>query len=668
MFRRVLAAVVAASCVLPSLALAQPLAAKLPADRTFLYAEVRVETALEQGEELLRFIDQESADKIVFQVGQLHEEIRELAAAYEFQPALLDRLTEVQLYVVIMAKDEPEVVVHTYQVPKWDPETYEVIPDQFEENTYTETTNYVTSLVVEAPDEETAADFIQQLKALIDREMEKHPEYQGEGRKDIEVEQGELIGEPDGNASFGRLGSYLIFSDGNPKELWAALMSAPADAVIDTPAYKRLVMGELEPQALLLVNIQIPLAKAERELKGKLDEAQAHAAEEGTPEGRNWELMSAQMAYNSFSAFKNVFSLNECKQAGARACVSATGDRVISDLLGLFVHGQNISPVLEELLTGSGSYVLPPTGELDSICTVARVNPSALFDAYVDVISAINPMAAGAFAGAMQEMKNTIGADVPDILGQLDSDFYVFVDVVEKEVEEYSYEYDEATDDFRTITEKRMRTVPETTVLLGVKDPQAAADMLSRIFATASPNPDLSQLVSKRTYQETDVFCIGMDVTKEEVYPDGTRSFAIVVMDRYVALGSWEHVTGIIRRLKADTREVDRELADIVAAHQDSNVLLVVPAAYQKKLEELIRERQRREDFFKELLDEIDGAHLYIGDEQLAERIRTSLTEIVTALKAINDAAPAKFGQTQVMSGTHRGLFYELESKSDVPK
>ena len=158
----------------PAVAVAQErselFAERLPAAQTAVYAHISIRRALAEAEGALTFVDADAAQKIVYQVTDLYDVLRELAAGYEFQPTLFDSIADTELHVVVMKKDEPEVRVTKYQVPKFDDvtpweegeEEFDFEPTEFEERTFTETKNFTTSLILGTPDEQVAANFMEE--------------------------------------------------------------------------------------------------------------------------------------------------------------------------------------------------------------------------------------------------------------------------------------------------------------------------------------------------------------------------------------------------------------------------------------------------------------------------------------------------------------------------
>jgi len=673
------------------------LGARLPVQGTALYVHLDVGRILAEGQKYLKWIDPDQGAKVVYQIMNLHSLGRELAAKHEFQPALFDRIAETRLYVVVIPKEQPVVKVHKFRTPKMDPKTFKTIEGEFDEHTSTHTEDYTSSLIVETPDEEVAADFMEQTRALLDRQKEKHPESKEFDRKDVEVERGELIallgtspgedqedgrsvqvtGDSTDMATLGRLGKYLILSDSNPRELWAALMVSPEKAVTESPFFSRLVAGNDVPLCVTMSHIPTLVAQAEKSLKRKIAEAEKKQAEkEKKGQGRpgfmpgDWEVRMAQGQLKALRIFNTLLSLDQCQHVGAAALVSAKEGVVSSDVRALLTHGENISPVLRELLTGSGEFHVPNIGRTRAVCVMVRVDLKRLHDEVLKMLQATDQNAVAQFNAYMQMMKMMVGLNLSEILDMLGSDMYLFVDFARKERETRTFvKVDEKTGRRQFKMEMKMAGVYEATLLWGLKYPQAAGFTLSQLFTRFSTNPQYNQFVRKRTYQETDVFCVGLDVAKPDKYPDGMTSFAMVIVDRYLGVGSWDHVTRIIRRMKSDKEQADRALRSIVQNHAGANFLMVVPKAFNQHLQELAKESQgEADDFMDRALKHLDEADLGLEDEELSRNVKTALKELVLAVKALQQNVQAVAPAMAVIAGKHAGTVYEIRCTTEMRK
>ena len=194
---------------------AETLAEKLPPE-TILYAQVDINRIVEDGTAYLRFVDPEVAERVVFQIGFLHGALKQFAAAHEFTPALLDALPRVKCHVVVMGRETQRNL---------DPNDGEGEP--------TDKVTFTTSVVVETPDEEMAADFLEQFKALSERLHEKW--------REIQVDQGEMIQLDVDNFFWGRIGRYLVISSKRPDKLWQALVAPARPSLADSDWYRRAI-------------------------------------------------------------------------------------------------------------------------------------------------------------------------------------------------------------------------------------------------------------------------------------------------------------------------------------------------------------------------------------------------------------------------------------------
>jgi len=664
--------------LVPALALAaggDVLVDRLPAEKVVFYAQMDTGPMLAQLEQVATFVDADTGQKMIYQAKELYSLLQEAAAAHEFRPELFGHASETTCYVVVMLKDEPVVREETERTPKMDWETFEPIEGEFDERTITVRDAYTVSAIVRAPDNEVASDFMAQWKALLAREAEKEPDNPEYQRRDYDVEMGELIGSAGDRSTVGRIGEYIVLSDDNPTELWAALMAPPARTVSDTYMYSRLVTTEQTPQAYVLVNVKALVRQAEGALKRNLGEAEKNAAETGDDgqqppwAGSDFALQVATASYEAFMAAKEILSLDQLQQIGGSIFYDASGERVFSDAMVLLSHGDAISSVLRELLAGSGTFQVPP-GEQKGMCVMCRVGWKEIYDEVVAILMAREPQAVAQYQMAMQMMKMTIGTNVAEILGMLEGDSYMFVDIVEKERDVVTdFQFNEETGEWDTTTEKKVVPMPVVTMLWGLRDSRGALATLSNVFTMLSANPQASAMVKTRTYQETDVFCFGVDAAKEETFPDGMTSFAFVVVDRYLSMGSWDYVTGLVRQMKSGAREVDAELQPIADKHRDSNFLAVMPKAFQEALQKRARDRWADQaEAFDMMLSMLDEAELDLGDPELTERVKKSLQDLLTTYQAWMAKAQELAPQTVVLTGTHKGDHYEMRSTNEVRK
>jgi hypothetical protein len=664
---------------------ATPLADRLPADKTVFYAEVDARAALTQVASGMAFVDPEIAERITYQVEQLYDLAIEAGENYEFHPALLDEISGLRLFGVIMLKDEPEEVASTrsVDVPKWGPDG-EFTGMDVEERPYTEVHRYTASWVIQTSREAVAADFLDQFKALVARLQEQDPEGFEFDRQDLEVERGELTGDGKGRMTLGCLDEFVILSNGNPRELWAALIAAPDDTVSGTPVVRGLMAADGSPPlAMVTANLQTLLAQLQAGLRQKMEESEAALGVEGGADAgdeENWEDMGreaeaamAKAYYEFYQAADSIFSLGELRQAGLGFAADYSGDTAHGVLRARLTHGDNPSPALLELMQGSGEFTVPPLGKAEGVLYMARGDLGRVYGEVVNAMAAANPDVAQQYQGSQGMMKMMIGVNVQEILDLLASDAYVSVDfAVEEHEVVVDYDYDEETGEVTPRTETVTGPVTKVTLLWGLKDPKAARNALNTVFTQLGANPQFAQFARKRIYQEEDVYCVGTDVADEDSYPDGLTSFALVVADRYLTFGGWDYVTGVVRQVKAGRGEENPELRAIIDANPDANLIVVIPKTFQQHMEEMGREEMEGEeapDVYEGLMAQLRELDLAGAvDPEMADAVRSALLELVSSFEDLTEKAQAMEQQTSVLTGTHHPGYYEWLIETEAHK
>ncbi|MFW6189446.1 MAG: hypothetical protein ACOC7T_03350 [Planctomycetota bacterium] len=674
--RRFRCLIVALPLFIPAIALAeqeQTLADRLPREGTVLYAGVDLERLLSTGQRWARFVDPESGQKLVYQVKHFYSLLREAARNHEFQPALLDRIAEARPYLVIAPREEPKVTEHSTEVPQFSPETGQPEPGQTREFTFTRRSYYKTALVLETPNEELPLDFLRQFRDLMARQAEQYPDDPDFKRRDLEVEQGRMVAYGEGPA-VGTLGRYIVFAAEKPETLWAALMAPASETVAATRAYRKLEQGLGEPpHGIGVVNVGLFFRKLEQRLSRAVEAAEQESGQQGERQGQpgfspgRMRVQMARAMYGFMQTMKDLFSLDKLQWAGMTARYEV-GDRAMaSRFYSLLSHGPDISPVLEEILSGSGSFNPPPVALEDNMVILCRVSPGRVYDEITRALAASGSSGMMMFDMYMKSMKQRIGMDVGDILDILDSDSYVYLRFARKEFELFTAVEVGPDGTSRRVSEPEKRLVPEVTALWGVKDPRSARQSLSTLFTRLSTDAQLSPFVKKRTYQGADVYCIGPPTAESDELPNGLTSFALVVEDRYLMLGSWERVTETIRALRAGGSSADDELVAVAAEHPEASFIAAVPREFNRHTQELVREGQES-DPFEQIERAIEEESLGMADQELEGRIKESLKTLVRTFRALNQKMTEMAPEMSVVAGEHRGNLYVIESSAEVRK
>jgi len=641
------------AALVPCLALAQegraPLAQTLPAQKTIVYAHVDMKRALGQMAEVLTFMDADAGGEVVYQVKELYSILREVAAGYEFTPALLDRLGEVELYIVVMERNEPSAAGGGVFVP---------------------------SFVIRAPDEAMAAEFVQEYKALLDRQREANPDEPALGRTQIEVERGELVGQLDGRLTVGNLGDLVVISAGNPEELWAAVMAAPEASVADTATYQRLAgRAGGASDAVFMANVGELIRIADASMKQAVEQMQKSLSEMAGQSGQGqfnpqlaMQMQMAQSGYDVFGIMKKLFSLDKLEWVGGNYRYAVDANRVFSSSSFLLSHGQPIAPLLAELLDGSGSFQPPPIDKKESLAMLLRVDMGRVISEVIQAVSEMGGPIGMTLQMQLAAAKAQLGVGLSEMLALAASDSYLYMDLAVKDVEQPRWEYNEQTDEWTETKTTTTMMVPDFALFVGLKDPAAGRDALAALATRLASIPEMSAMVKVRDFQGTNVYCFGQNVTAPEGFPDGQTSLAFVIVGRYLTFGTWDDVTTAIRQVGAAGASPDEALMSVIRANPNANFLTVMPKAWQLKNQELMAKLEGQNRSYDMMLKALEEAHLGLDDPEVEARIKDSLGGLIKAYEVLVQKGAAYAPEQVVMKGEHEGNFYEISSETEMVK
>lgn len=628
---------------------AETLAEKLPPE-TILYAQVDINRIVEDGTAYLRFVDPEVAERVAFQIEVLHDALKQFLAAREFTPALLDALPRVKCHVVVMGRETQRNL---------DPNDGEGEP--------TDKVTFTTSVVVETPDEEMAADFLEQFKALSEWLREQHPGDELYKWREIQVDQGEMMAF--GNDSLlGRFGRYLILSGKRPDKLWQALVAPARPSLADSDWYRRAISFTAvaeRPFAYVLANtaelfrlIEVQMRRELQAIKKK-ESQKAGRAGDGLEEWDepSWRMQRAQNKLDSFLMVKKLLSLDQLQYAGMRLALAANEQRAIVDFAASLQLGTRPAVALLAILDGGHEFEMPAaTGAWEGMALFWRLGLSDLLDA---VVEAADPQTKMQIQFAQMMVKTQTGLDFFDVIKQLAGDMYLFVDftMTQREVPHWNQETRQM--------ETRTVPVPQAQVLflLGLNDPEAFRATLTQLF-TQLAALGAGQFIKKQSYLGADAYLIGPGAGALDADPENAAAMAIV--GRYLGLGTWKQVTSLIRRGQ-QPGPGGGKLAALVARHGQGNILLVVPRALNQKLQKMLQGLGQKNQL-EQALEKLKDIELPLEDEQLAADIRRALVILVkdanTLVEKLNELGP----ELPAVHGRLKGRFYNLRQRSILRK
>lgn len=659
---------------------AEDLASTLPAD-TVAYVQIDLKRLTDEGDRYLRFLDEELAAGIGYQVQELYRIFQDVLQGREIDPALLERLRQAKAYLVVMAMKEPRRVERPFTYQRWDAEKEEYVPTRIDEAKVTETERYTVSLVFET-DHETPVKVLETALTYLARKREQNDRAKDFEYREIEVERGRLISDPAGETFLGVFGPYLILSYLAPKELWAALLASPDPVLTSTAPYRR--FAEANPLCLGLLDIAGFVRRKEEDLRKALLEAEkkvrasgeAVPFEEGEEDEDNEEggfqrvpvpqieLLRARSDLQSFLTFKQLLSLDKIRTIAGNLCVAISPHEMTQELRwGLYLD-EGFSPILRQVFDGGSRLQPPPLDIPEELTIMARLG---IQEIYQEVMKGLDPQTLQAIQMMMTMMKMQMGYDVADLLPHLAGDFYCFLDY--EKGEDYKREWNREKQTFEAV--KVAAAVPKLFILFGLNDPEAFATTFSNIFTYLSRNEEATRFIKKRVYLGTDIYLVGEDVGAEDAQPDGLTSFAVVAAGRYLSFGSWEHVTELVRSYKAGT-VAKNALSEIAAQYPKANFLTVIPKAFLVKLRELQNDVKREtkdpslsQEIRKQIREEITPL---FASSELSNRFTEALDKLLEGIERLSVKVEGLIPSYVILRGELHGTLYEVVGKETLKK
>jgi hypothetical protein len=650
---------VALLVILPTLAQAQDLSHKL-SDKTVVYAKIDLGTVMTQGEKYIEFIDGELSGSIVGNMDKLIATLKKLGAKNNFEPKLFDHLKETSVYMVLMAKEEPETVIETYRSPKWDPDTGQIIPGEFDESSYESVKEYTFSLVIESTDE-LAGDFLAQFLKLQDTLAEKKPEDNSLLWSEVEVPHGKMMKNEE-NDTFGHYGPYLVFSDCTPKELWANL-AAPAENNLAGTALAKSFAAKSQPAiGTMLVNLGQLIKTLEDSLHEDLKEAEealaAAADDEQEKEWAQYRVNSAREGLETYLRFKELFSLQQINFLGMNGLLDTTEEKISAEFeFALHFNGE-ISEALKLFLDSGHSLTVPSFINDDGMLFMGRI---AYSDIMKLILENLPKDARDAMTQQDEGMSQQFGIGFMDALKLFAGDFYLSMDFGMKTIS--TWEWDPETGQANQVEKEEM--LPDLLFFVGLTDAEKTEKVLSTVYEKMVEQ--MGPVVKKVTIEESTVYLFGEGVEEEGFEPDGLTSYAAVVIDRYWCVGSKARITDLLKRAKAGENGVSEELKAILTKHPNANFLMVIQKEYAERLAKLQQENVN-EEMVDGIMDQIQNMTLDFEDEALEKEFRETLTALFKDFTSLGEKAQAIEQNTGVVHGKYEGDFYRIFTKNEARK
>jgi hypothetical protein len=423
------------------------------------------------------------------------------------------------------------------------------------------------------------------------------------------------------------------------------------DPVSDQPAYHRIDHQPGTPLVRVMFSPRVLCRYVDAVVDRGLREAEAAA---NADEGDEWRLEAARQHKLLWHMARKLLSLE--KMAYLCMALLEPPDGPPLRPYGLLAHGKDLSALAAALLDGAGGFHVPPVWDDQAALVMTRVDWELLYGQVITHLQVAMPRQMSGYAMGMQLMRNRLGADLPGIVGQLAPDVYTMVRLKPRaDTARPEHEAAEHT------PADRANLVPEFLVMWGLEDPRATRRWLSRAFTRLSGMPDTLPFVRKRIFRGRSIHCVGADVTQKDAFPDGTRSFGLLVADRYLALGSWERLTGIIRRIQAEGPVRTGRLPWLLQDNPNANFMLYLPAAAQQRMQNLAN-REGRGDIGLPDVPTVEDLHGIFQDEAFSRQVHERLARLLPALRTIVASAEER-NRDRLVKGVHWGRFYEITAE-----
>ncbi len=594
-----------------------PLQAKLP-DDTQIYVRLDPDRVLDEMEIYLRFIDPELARNIEVQARKAFDSLVRMAADRGFRPRLADHVFATRMHLVGLSQ--------------------EPVSDDLPAN---RAATYCLSLVLECGPE-LAADFLKQVKAELDDRSAADSNGDAFRWRQLDVDAGELIRLDDPDLTIGRIEDFLVVSAGVPRRLWTAIQAPAGSSLADTERYGRFSQGD--PSWFAIVYIRSFVDEALRSAEAGHRRNLRRADELQGPQAR-LARKAAEVAHEWVLFLQRLFGPEKLRSLGVRMDFRTGGDFVRYGIVGGLIHDEPLTRVLELLLDGGRWFRLPAAGLGSGLSVLWRIGPAGI---YAELVEQLGSEALQQLQIMVNAVQNATGYSIADLLQLLSGDMYLFTDLIDAPPDPGSS--DEA---------RQPRSTVRNLLLLGIGDFEATRLALSKVYEALSASPMFAPLLSRRGYQDREVYLWGPARSEGEVDPD--EAVAAVLLEDHLALGNWPEVTDMIRRCQNAPPPRDDLLAGVLDGNPQASFLLVLT-------ERLLRRIRSKEGgpIVEELIAELRKMELD-GDPALDD-LRDAVVKLLEDISTLSERKATFFEPGLVIHGRHKARLYELIFEAELRK
>ncbi len=581
---------------------ADRLADGLPED-TLLYARLDLAGVLGWFEEGMTFIQPEAGREAAAQAGRLWGATRRLLAARGFQPALLARLFEGVVHLVVLEDAESA-------------------------------SGLVFALLLES-EPALAAGLVAEVRAWLDRDAAARG--QGPAYALREVGAGELL-ELEGEARgvLGRLGPYVVLGNTRSPRLWAALQGPAAAPLAGTEIYGR--YGRERPVVFFHGSVRGWLDSVERHQARKLAEPAAGSDPQGEVPA---EAQRAELEQQR--ALRRDLSLDSLGAFGGAMTSALEADAYRARLEATLAIPGAPGRLLGLLLDSGRAFASPGPVPLAAFTLLGRVDPLALLD---ELLALGGPEASQRFQTEVDApLQARAGLGVRALVGLLAGDVWVL--------------YDPAP---VPAPGAPLGPPPPGTaypaLLLGIRDRAAASQALGALYEAAAKEPMLGSNLARE-----ELLGVELLVLNPGGGPSRDYAMAVAVLERHLAAGAYSAVGDLVRRSREGGAQ--GPLGELLAGRPGANLVLVVSERLIRWLEATAAAVQETSPF-DELREAVRELDLGAEEPEAAREVKESLGRLIDQLEALRQAQDRLQVSPTVLSGRAVPGGYRLEVSGEL--
>jgi hypothetical protein len=597
---------------------------RLPAD-TAIYARMDLAKLLEWFDTVVDFVDPDGLALIRADARRAWDQVLSLVGRRGFRPKLFERLLDLRIHLVGL--DQPRTGAAGDSPPE--------SGDQ---------TAICLALVVECG-RAAAVDFLEHVKADLERRADQR---QAPAWTQLEMGAGELIRLADDELRLGWVADSLVVAlECDPHRLWAAMQSPGGQGLGDTERYGR--FGQADPPWFLVVDLHGLGPQIDAQIEQTYQDGLRSAQE--LPPGQAQEIMqTVESVRETMRLIQRLLSVDRLEAFGARLEMQASPDSLRFALVTGLAHGEPLSSVVNSLFDGGRAFQVPVAGLGGGLSMLGRIGVAEI---YTEVVSQLKPELHQQLELASAMVQGATGYGIADLVRLFSGDMYLFTDLAAQ---------DSGPDGSGAEAQATTPRV-QNLLLFGIHDFQATRRALDKVYEALSAIPMIAPALSRRDFMGRELVLLGPP--SQEGEGDPTGALALGLLDAHLAVGNWSELTDLIRRGESSRQLGDDLVAQLVARHRRSNILVVVTQSLVERFERLVLEPDSHLSV-EQFLEDLRTGGWLDGDDPVEAGLRESLRSLANRFDRLGRQGTQFAEPGLVLFGRHRAGVYDLVIESEL--